>query len=76
MTAIEYLIQEIKQDRYVSLKSTKEWNDVFRQSKEIEKEYLFNTLIDFVGFPHDYEEPRGVTIARFLEQLKQEINDL
>jgi hypothetical protein len=69
MTAIEYLIQEIKQDRYVSHKSTKEWNDVFRQTKEIEKEYLFNMLLDFVAFPHDYEEPRGVTITRFLEQL-------
>jgi hypothetical protein len=76
MTAVEYLIQEIKQDRYVSHKSTKEWNDVFRQAKEIEKEYLFNTLVDFVAFPHDYEEPRGVTIIRFLEQFKQEINDL
>jgi hypothetical protein len=49
---------------------------VFRQAKEIEKEYLFNTLVDFVAFPHDYEEPRGVTIIRFLEQFKQEINDL
>jgi hypothetical protein len=36
----------------------------------MEKQYLFNTLVDFVGFPHDHEEPRGVTIARFLEQLK------
>jgi hypothetical protein len=44
--------------------------NLFKQAKEMEKQYLFNTLVDFVGFPHDHEEPRGVTIARFLEQLK------
>jgi hypothetical protein len=46
MTAIEYLIQEIKQDRYVSHKSTKEWNDVFRQAKEIEKQQIVTAFIN------------------------------
>ena len=56
MTAIEYLIQEIKQDRYVSHKSTKEWNDVFRQAKEMEKQQLENCAIYFTNYGIDIIE--------------------
>jgi len=42
-TAVNFLIQEIKNDMYVLNKSTKEWNKVFQQAKEMEKEQHFNT---------------------------------
>jgi len=39
-TAVNFLIQEIKNDMYVLNKSTKEWNKVFQQAKEMEKEQI------------------------------------
>jgi phosphoribosylformylglycinamidine (FGAM) synthase PurS component len=65
MTAVEWLEEKAK-EFVIDL----DLLHYFEQAKEMEKQYLFNTLVDFVGFPHDHEEPRGVTIARFLEQLK------
>ena len=37
-TATEYLIQEIKNDTFIHSKSTKEWNEVFRKAKQMERE--------------------------------------
>jgi hypothetical protein len=39
-TAVEYLIHHIRQDVFVHSKSTKEWNQVFQQAKEMEKEQI------------------------------------
>jgi hypothetical protein len=37
-TAVDFLIYHIRQDTFVHSKSTKEWNEVFQQSKAMEKE--------------------------------------
>jgi hypothetical protein len=37
-TAVEYLIHHIRQDVFVHSKSTKEWNQVFQQAKEMENQ--------------------------------------
>jgi uncharacterized Zn ribbon protein len=41
-TATDYLIQEIKNDSLVQAKSTKEWNEVFRKAKQMEKEQIMD----------------------------------
>jgi len=40
MTAVEWLIQEIRKDVFVHSKSTKEWNEIFKQAKAMEKEQI------------------------------------
>jgi uncharacterized protein YdeI (BOF family) len=49
-TAVEFLIYHIRQDTFVHSKSTKEWNEVFQQAKEMEKEQMIdfarNIIID------------------------------
>ncbi len=45
-TAVEFLIYHIKQDRYVHCKSTKEWNQVFAQAKQMEKEHIMMAYND------------------------------
>jgi hypothetical protein len=37
-TAVDFLIYHIRQDTFVHSKSTKEWNEVFQQSKAMERE--------------------------------------
>ena len=39
-TAVQFLIEHIKQDVFVHSKSTKEWNQVFAQAKQMEKEQI------------------------------------
>jgi hypothetical protein len=39
-TATQYLIEEIKNDSLVQAKSTKEWNEVFKKAKEMEREQI------------------------------------
>jgi hypothetical protein len=39
-TAVNFLIQEIKNDSLVMAKSSKEWNQTFEQAKEMEKEQI------------------------------------
>jgi hypothetical protein len=43
-TAVEYLIHHIRQDVFVHSKSTKEWNQVFQQAKEMEKQQIINSF--------------------------------
>jgi hypothetical protein len=45
-TAVEWLIQHIRQDVFVHSKSTKEWNQVFQQAKEMEKEQIIKAASD------------------------------
>jgi len=44
-TATDYLIQEIKNDALVQAKSTKEWNEVFRKAKQMEREQMAGIFI-------------------------------
>jgi hypothetical protein len=50
-TATQYLIEEIKNDTFIHSKSTKEWNEVFRIAKEMEREQIDN-FIDFINERH------------------------
>jgi hypothetical protein len=43
-TAVEYLIEEIKKNRHIHNKSTKEWNEVFREAKAMEKEQIMKAI--------------------------------
>ena len=54
------------------------FKDGFEYVMELNKEFQFTKeelvkmLIDFVGFPHDYNEPRGSIAERFVESLQQQ----
>jgi hypothetical protein len=41
-TAVYFLIKEIKNDMYVLNKSINEWNEIFKQAKEMEKQQSIN----------------------------------
>jgi hypothetical protein len=40
LTAVDFLIEEIKADALVCVKSIDEWNQVFKKAKEMEKEQI------------------------------------
>jgi hypothetical protein len=63
ITAVEWLIQEIRKDVFVHSKSTKEWNETFKQAKAMEKEQIakaFNegmlNSVDYFGNGVDESE--------------------
>lgn len=43
-TAVQFLIEHIKQDVFVHSKSTKEWNQVFAQAKQMEKGQIIDAV--------------------------------
>jgi hypothetical protein len=43
-TAVEWLIKQIKEDQTIKAKSMGEWNTVFHQSKEMEKEQIIEAV--------------------------------
>jgi hypothetical protein len=45
-TAVDYLIQEIKNDVFVHSKSTKEWNVIFKQAKAMYEQAIINAQGD------------------------------
>jgi hypothetical protein len=45
-TAVDYLIQEIKNDVFVHSKSTKEWNVIFKQAKSMYEQEINNEWRD------------------------------
>jgi hypothetical protein len=49
-TAVQFLIEHIKQDVFVHSKSTKEWNQVFAQAKQMEKEQIIDAAYHGVNF--------------------------
>jgi hypothetical protein len=62
-TAVDFLIYHIRQDTFVHSKSTKEWNEVFQQSKAMEKEqacdfadYVINRAKEFEDGMIDHRE--------------------
>jgi len=50
-TATQYLIEEIKNDSFVQAKSIEEWNKVFEQALQMEREQIDN-FIDFINERH------------------------
>jgi hypothetical protein len=46
LTAVDFLIEEIKADALVCVKSINEWNQVFRQAKEMEKQQIEDSFIE------------------------------
>jgi hypothetical protein len=52
-TAVEYLIHHIRQDVFVHSKSTKEWNQVFQQAKEMEKQETTKFTIGYFNWLHN-----------------------
>ena len=45
-TAVELLIQEIQKDQTIKAKSKSEWNEIFDQAKQMEKEQIKNSYLD------------------------------
>lgn len=45
-TAVDYLQDEILQDRMIKAKSIKEWNDVISKAREMEKQQIEDAYID------------------------------
>jgi hypothetical protein len=43
-SVVDFLIKHIKQDTFVHSKSTKEWNQVFAQAKQMHKEQTENAF--------------------------------
>jgi NADH:ubiquinone oxidoreductase subunit 3 (subunit A) len=61
-TAVEYLIHHIRQDVFVHSKSTKEWNQVFQQAKEMEKEQILDAYECGFESEHDARIPQSSMI--------------
>jgi len=59
LTAVDFLIEEIKADALVCVKSIDEWNQVFRQAKEMEKNQIINTFKDAQVFKVMNDETRA-----------------
>jgi hypothetical protein len=45
-TAVQYLIEEIKNDSLLQAKSTEEWNEVFQKAKEMEREHIVHAFLE------------------------------
>jgi len=72
MTAVKYLIQEIKKDSYSSIKSIKEWNEVFKQAKEMEKQQIIDFTNSFIN-GHAFGDYDGnVQINKTVQQYYNE----
>lgn len=63
ITAVEYLIQEIRKDVFVQSKSTKEWNETFKQAKAMEKLQVINAFktgeynsVDYFNAEYPHQE--------------------
>jgi hypothetical protein len=41
-TAIDWLIEQIKNDQFNKVKTNLEWSEIFKQAKELEKEQIMN----------------------------------
>ena len=75
LTAVDFLIEEIKADALVCVKSIDEWNQVFRQAKEMHKQEHSKTWDESMR----NLDVRGGNIVRawddfdeYYEQLKQD----
>jgi hypothetical protein len=64
-TAVQFLIEHIKQDTFVHCKSTKEWNQVFAQAKAIEK----NKMLEFWKGGQDSMEEGGKSFEQYYNEI-------
>jgi hypothetical protein len=69
-TAIDWLIEQIKNDQFNKVKTNLEWSEIFKQAKEIEKEQIIfsNYNGQSVGKGLD------VNIKKFLTHAEQYYN--
>jgi hypothetical protein len=44
-TAVKLLIQEIEKDQTIKAKSKSEWNEIFEQAKQMEKEQIIDAIV-------------------------------
>jgi hypothetical protein len=44
-TAIDWLIEQIKDDQFNKVKTNLEWSEIFKQAKELEKEQIIDAYI-------------------------------
>jgi hypothetical protein len=65
-TAMQYLIQEIKNDLFLRSKSAKEWNKVFEQALQMEHEQMIDAHV------HGHNAPSS-TIKQY--DAQQYINE-
>ena len=72
-TAVDFLIYHIRQDTFVHSKSTKEWNGVFQQSKEMEKAQMGYTKEDVLkaGEMGEINHHDTKHIVSYLDEAKQ-----
>jgi hypothetical protein len=77
-TAVDFLIYHIRQDTFVHSKSTKEWNQVFQQAKEMEQEqtcdfadYVINRAKDFEDGLIDHREYEGSIDEMFERRYRE-----
>lgn len=43
-TAIDWLIEQIKDDQFNKVKTNLEWSEIFKQAKELEKEQIMDAF--------------------------------
>jgi hypothetical protein len=62
LTAVDFLIEEIKADALVCVKSIDEWNQVFKKAKEMEKEQIISAFNNGEFFAIDYYHPGSPSV--------------
>jgi hypothetical protein len=62
LTAVDFLIEEIKADALVCVKSIDEWNQVFKKAKEMEKQQIIDAFNNGEFFALDYYHPNSSSV--------------
>jgi hypothetical protein len=70
-TAVELLIQEIQKDQTIKAKSKSEWNEIFKQVQEIEKQQI--ELSNSIGFEDGCRSVKGFPLL--FESAEQYYNE-
>jgi hypothetical protein len=70
-TAVELLIQEIEKDQTTKAKSMFEWNQIFKQVREIEKQQI--ELSNSIGFEDGCRSVKGFPLS--FESAEQYYNE-
>ena len=70
MTAVEWLIREIKKDIYTHAKSIREWDKVYNRAKEMEQEQIEDAFCE--GVDDEYEHHINNKLRKNSEQYYNE----
>jgi len=70
LTAVDFLIQEIKADALVCVKSIDEWNQVFKKAKEMEKKQIIDAHNN--GYGSGYMD-EGISPEEFYNKAKENL---